>query len=286
MSKHLKFNTKIPTDEEDTKNNSLYSIENKLDLTTASEKSNHFNLISLGNKNNNNLQIDNINLISNKKGQNELPLSHIINDIKKDNEINNIEEKIFGNNTSIAQPCKMGNIYCFFYVNGRPLCTIGSKLYLSILLIVLVNIGNFFGMFYIYNYCHYVFKIIGVCLFLAQSIFHFYTFIINQGIPDKKWFLSSEVINQISRDKTFNLNFNFEKFQVCKICNLLIKKDLGVVHCYFCNLCCEKYDHHCPWLGKCIGKNNTKSFNFFVLFTLIFFSYLIVLILFLVYKRL
>lgn len=284
MSKHLKFNSKIPTEEE-TKNNSNYSIENKLDITTTSEKSDHFNFIPLGNKNNK-LQIDIIKLHSNKKSKNEFPLSHIMNDIKKENENNIIEEKIFGNNIIISQPCKMGNVYCFLYINGRPLCTIGSKLYLSILLIALVNIGNLIGLFYIYKLFHYIFKIIGICLFFTQTIFHFYTFIINQGIPDKKWFLSREVINQISTDKSFNLNFNFEKFQICKICNLLIKKDLDVVHCYFCNLCCEKYDHHCPWLGKCIGKNNIKSFNFFVIFTIIFFSYLIVLILFLLCKRL
>lgn len=34
----------------------------------------------------------------------------------------------------------------------------------------------------------------------------------------------------------------------------------GVVHCYDCDRCCRRYDHHCPVLGNCIGKRNTCSF--------------------------
>jgi palmitoyltransferase ZDHHC9/14/18 len=53
----------------------------------------------------------------------------------------------------------------------------------------------------------------------------------------------------------------------CMECH--IYRPLRSIHCRTCNHCVERYDHHCPWLGVCIGKYNYRYFcTFLVLLNL------------------
>lgn len=36
-------------------------------------------------------------------------------------------------------------------------------------------------------------------------------------------------------------------------------------HCHICNFCIEKFDHHCPWIGSCVGKKNYFYYIFYIL---------------------
>eukprot|EP00435_Cladocopium_sp_Y103_P037318 s554_g9.t2 len=48
----------------------------------------------------------------------------------------------------------------------------------------------------------------------------------------------------------------------CNACDL--KQPAGVLHCDYCHVCIIGWDHHCPWMNKCIGEGNLFFFNSFL----------------------
>jgi DHHC palmitoyltransferase len=50
-------------------------------------------------------------------------------------------------------------------------------------------------------------------------------------------------------------------YRWCDFCNVYQPPDGA--HCPDCNVCISGYDHHCIWMGICIGKGNIKSFKIF-----------------------
>ena len=46
---------------------------------------------------------------------------------------------------------------------------------------------------------------------------------------------------------------------------MFVNRESKASHSPDCNICIEGYDHHCPWTGKCIGKNNLTLFYIFAL---------------------
>jgi len=59
-------------------------------------------------------------------------------------------------------------------------------------------------------------------------------------------------------------------WRYCGVCE--VYQPPKAMHCPDCNFCVDGYDHHCPWMGICIGKNNFKSF---VAFNMTWFVYLV-----------
>lgn len=50
----------------------------------------------------------------------------------------------------------------------------------------------------------------------------------------------------------------------CPFC--LVKKNYKTIHCLICQKCIDEFDHHCFWVGNCIGKDNYTLFFIFLIF--------------------
>jgi len=79
------------------------------------------------------------------------------------------------------------------------------------------------------------------------------------GVLPKELRTPSEIETNIISNQNFRVliyNGFMNRMKFCRTC--LIIRPLGISHCKICNSCVERFDHHCPWLGNCIGRNNYK----------------------------
>ena len=70
-------------------------------------------------------------------------------------------------------------------------------------------------------------------------------------------------------------NGHMSKLKFCETCN--IYRPLRTSHCHDCNNCVLGFDHHCLWLGTCIGKRNYTIFFHFVFITMVYSLYILAL---------
>ena len=194
-----------------------------------------------------------------------------------------INDTLYGNNylnynlndkNSSSKNCfnskikKMGDYHVYLFYGEEPLIVIGNNdKSLVIIYEIILQISFLLLMLTIINNIPIYMKYILISLYLNCFLCHMYIFLINPGIPNidhySKIFLKSQNYMKMGEEQKKN-------YYLCEICNIVINYSEDVEHCEDCDICVEKYDHHCYWTGKCISKKNIWAFYFFSFGTMVY----------------
>ena len=168
---------------------------------------------------------------------------------------------LYGNRIDNLKPMHLGKTKVLFYYHNYPLIVLGPDYCYAICLTTSSIIIFLLICFFLFKNNFLIVKILETIIFLFYICSYLITALINPGIPNREFF-----------SKSFNNNnkVGIKKLQKCSKCNIIVPANFHVCHCDYCEVCVIEQDHHCPWTGKCIGKNNLITFYCFV-FSLILF---------------
>ena len=93
----------------------------------------------------------------------------------------------------------------------------------------------------------------------------FYSGIIDPGImlkgsPEDIYNTKGERKEKITKIRQLGY---VSSYKICSTCNII--RPLRSSHCNSCNNCIQRFDHHCPWIGTCVGLRNYSYFYLFLL---------------------
>ena len=220
------------------------NTENKI-LHEKPETSENIQLVSNNNKNNNYspTEIDN-------ESDNQITIS---NDNQNDIIDSSIESK--KGLLTVVKPhyiyLKLGNTYTFFGdKDGSPYIVIGPHWFMYAWFCSIMSAIYLFFFIHYWNHMNFLFKLTGLIAYLTYFISYTFIFVSNPGIP--------------KYDENAILGKPREKYTFCRRCGIWRNMDKNAYHCFDCDICIEGYDHHCPWTGKCVAKNNVNGFYVFL----------------------
>ncbi|XP_034976991.2 palmitoyltransferase ZDHHC18 isoform X1 [Zootoca vivipara] len=164
-----------------------------------------------------------------------------------------------------------------FYCGGRLMLARHSGVFLLTLGLIVVTSGLFFAFdcpFLARNLTLAIPIIAGILfLFVISSLLQ--TSFRDPGILPRatpseaadleKWIdnLGTSTYRPPARTMEVVINKYMVKLKYCYTCKMF--RPPRTSHCSVCDNCVERFDHHCPWVGNCVGKRNYRYFYAFIL---------------------
>ncbi|XP_060190385.1 probable protein S-acyltransferase 6 [Lycium barbarum] len=161
-----------------------------------------------------------------------------------------------------------------FFLKGLLIC--GPDPRRLLLTIVSISLSSLVFSVYVAKDIKYSSIIVSFCLLLTLIVFAnlIIVSVIDPGIIPRNDELPSpeSTKNGRIRSKRVIIDGLELKLKYCRSCN--IYRPPRSCHCVVCDNCVEKFDHHCPWIGQCIGLRNYRLYVLLLVMATIYFVYI------------
>ena len=163
--------------------------------------------------------------------------------------------------------------------NNKFICNnkiiLGNKYYnmiISFTLITIPTILFIITMFFIYNHSSILLAIVSILLYILIIIYLLMGGCSDPGLVER----NNEYAFYDNRKSEIKMNIkgHMVKLNYCYTCFHF--RPPRTSHCAECDNCVENFDHHCLWMGTCVGKRNYKYFYYLISLTSILFLIILI----------
>ncbi|XP_065820275.1 palmitoyltransferase ZDHHC14 [Labrus bergylta] len=162
-----------------------------------------------------------------------------------------------------------------FYCNGRIMMARQTGVFYLTLVLILLTCGLFFTFdcpFLASNLTPAIPAVGGVLFIFVMGMLFRASFtdpgVLPRATPDEAADLERQIdatgcSRPPPRTREVLINGQTVKLKYCFTCKIF--RPPRASHCSLCDNCVERFDHHCPWVGNCVGRRNYRFFYLFIL---------------------